>query len=472
MNNPAPPPPPPGWEKIEVSNDRHVVGDHVELSAEQQAAVERILEEDYEILVLTGQAGSGKSTVANYLMEKHGISTCATTGKAAVGNGSNWTVDALFGIRRDPWSVVDQLAEANLPSATTIILIDEGSMAGKNMTEQLYRAARMYGKRIVLVGDWAQAKPVKDEWITESPHFHPRQIICLKENHRQSGSALLRAFNKLRMGTVDEETATLFKSRVLAKPPRAPGWVRMFATNRETDKCNIDSCMHHCDANGLEPFRLQYGWTDIRPRHVQQKFPLSKQEVARKAEEYNLAAGDTFAMGAQVMILRNAPRSVDEDGQEYRAYCNGDVGTLEDLETAAPSADDTSTRWWSRGEVSLPVLSKNVRALYIRLERNNELVVITRNFFQVEDTRRRPKFKIHGFPVKLGWALTIHKSQGTTVDKAWLDMGSIMRMPPEGRHGLAYVGLTRARTLEGLYISAWVPEAIVCDDQIKPLIVQ
>jgi hypothetical protein len=65
-----------------------------------------------------------------------------------------------------------------------------------------------------------------------------------------------------------------------------------------------------------------------------------------------------------------------------------------------------------------------------------------------------------GFPLRLAWAMTIHKMQGMTLDEAYFDMDEIARFPDP--HGLVYVGLSRTRTLEGLMIRTWHPEFVRC----------
>ena len=77
---------------------------------------------------------------------------------------------------------------------------------------------------------------------------------------------------------------------------------------------------------------------------------------------------------------------------------------------------------------------------------------------------------LRGFPIRLGYAITIHKSQGMTLEKVEVDMKSITFHREESRHGLAYVAFSRARTPEGLALLNWVPRAVYSDPDMKKLI--
>lgn len=502
MNEPIPPPPPPGYARTKATKAPTLVGDSVKLSDEQQLAVKRILDDDYEVMVLTGCAGAGKSTVANYLMRNYKMSCCATTGKASVVNGSFWTADMMFGFSRDTWQVDAQRAARGIGrrNVSETIQVDEGSMVGDKMLGAMLGAARRYQKRIVLVGDWAQAKPVNDGWVTKHPDFNKEHVIRLMDCHRQSDRDLIDSLNDVRRGIASDLAGRVFKSRIVAECPDAPGIIRMVATNREADSLNSKHLGKLLDRTRGYPVKLMCTAQDIRDIETQEKWPLKPSYYVQQKENSGFANGEEIAVGAQVMFTANARvtnmnRSEEEDFIPDREYVNGDVGIIEEIwysiteeveEINAPAVGDPlspflvprSVMTVEKEPVALSRVppstynlpSKFLRYIDIRLTRNGELIRVYRHRIEVLDTNRNPKLAIVGWPFQLGWAATIHKTQGMTVDKAWIDIGSIHRMRPESRHGLAYVGLSRTRTLEGLFLGSWDPSVIVCDPEVKDLI--
>jgi ATP-dependent exoDNAse (exonuclease V) alpha subunit len=106
----------------------------------------------------------------------------------------------------------------------------------------------------------------------------------------------------------------------------------------------------------------------------------------------------------------------------------------------------------------------------VRLDRTGTEIEIPNQVFQAYEANGDPIYEITGMPLRLGWAVTIHRAQGLTVDKAFVDVGSIMAMIGESKHGLAYVALSRTRTLQGLQIFGWNDDAVFCAPAIKPWI--
>lgn len=503
MSDALPPPPPAGWGATPKAGPIHVVGDAVKLAEEQQVARLRILEDDYEVMALTGRAGAGKSTLANYLMQKDRLTCCATTGKASVVNQSFWTVDALFGFNREDWKVNMSRAEKSLGrrNVSETILVDEGSMVGVKMLTAMLEAARKFRKRIVLVGDWAQAKPVKDEWIVKHPDFDKRNVIRLMDCHRQTDRDFLDALNDIRMGIPSDLATKVFKGRTVATCPDAPGIIRMVATNREADSINGKHLGALIRSASAFPVTLMCSAKDVRDEDTSRKWPLENWFYAAKIDDSGFANRDEVAIGAQIMFVSNA-RVTNYNNMEAddfvpeRAYVNGDVGIIEDIWYSPQDAEALEFRGAglttdADGRITLTqpsvdydaeplslankppmflLQSKHIRAFSIRLTRTDERIRVSRHKTEFMDQKGLPKLSVLGWPFRLGWASTIHKAQGTTVDKAWLDLESIRAMKPDGRHGLAYVGLSRTRTLEGLYLGSWDPSVIACDPIVKDLI--
>jgi ATP-dependent DNA helicase PIF1 len=461
--------------------------DDFELSAEQKDAVKLILSKISQVTVLTGQAGSGKSAVIRWLMANCLATVCATTGRAAI-NVGGITVDSLFCFSRDGWQVFNShVLERNMKAAHKIIVIDEASMVGNKMGELLITLAERYEKHLVLVGDWAQASPVKEGWAHESRLFDDSRFIRLEECHRQSDGVFLDVLNKVRVGEVDLQVQDVLSSRAM-KAPEETGWIRMYATNKMAEDFNRLMLQKHCSITKDIQFSVKAKFIDERPKSSRTE-PRTQSFIAKVLDDSPYAHNTVFALGAQVLITAN------EQG-ETRTYVNGDVGTIsnvylsvdvkaaEEADTFGdpiiwkPSAtlaslDDTeafrhSMLMTSETKDGRPIVT--VDGINVCLDRTGTVVNVRAHSSMYKNGVGDAVHSVVGLPIRLGYAITIHKAQGMTVDKAWLDMGSIKNMPEGSRHGLAYVGLSRVRTLEGLGIGSWDPSVIECSPDVAQLV--
>jgi ATP-dependent exoDNAse (exonuclease V) alpha subunit len=467
-----------------------MVGDNITLCAEQSAAVDQILNSHAAVQILTGVAGSGKSTVVNSLMRNYGhkVGVCATTGRAAVNNGSMVTVDSMFGINRKDWKLNGR---DRLHRCGRVVLIDEGSMVGVKMYDLIRTAATMNDKRIVLVGDWTQAKPVMDEWITKSTWFQEdeAEIIRLVENHRQGEGPFLSELNKIRVGKHDQATADLFRGRVVAEPPPGDHVVRLYATNADASSYNDRAAMEHARNIGWPLVRLTSHFYD---RREMQAWTVRQKEINDLFDAARLANDEPMTYGARVMITYNSMPTEDAIDREY---VNGDLGVLEDLgfikkkdlDAYLNSSKLSSADTFYVEELPEPTWMVADRFggspehiilwARVKLDRNDRSVIV--NPIRSMKTsmyrdQEQPLYEAVGIPIYSGYAITIHKSQGGTMDHVWMSMKSIRRMRRGddgfGWHGLAYVGLSRARKLEGLYLDCWDPETVMFDPTVKDLL--
>jgi ATP-dependent exoDNAse (exonuclease V) alpha subunit len=428
------------------------------LSGEQEAALKEILSTRGHI-ILTGKAGSGKTTVVNHLAAQVPVVLCATTARAALHIGGT-TVDRVFRMRRDPWKITNEtkLAEEMLRLPDRIV-IDESSMVGAKMAALLGKIAKAYRKQLILVGDWAQASPVKDEWAIDSDLIKGAKLIRLTESHRQADKAFLGVLNKIREGVVDDETKQLFAYCAVTRPPEDDRFLRLFATNRETDQYN------HSRLYGFKTLgiicNLMGRFRDVRSpalRKVEGEFDNEQIEAALMHSR--LAHQEPMRIGARILMTVN-------DQQE--AWVNGDQGIVTDmLLFDGRMVSEIPVDIWSGAP---QVQAGDIEAIWVKLDRAGFEVPVARVVRPVLDPHGEPLFELMGFPLKLGWALSIHKSQGMTVDRAFIDMGSIMRFPTqESKHGLAYVALSRTRTLDGLKIANWTDDAVYCSPKVKGLL--
>ena len=382
----------------------------VTLCPEQQAAVDKIHNFQGLAIALTGQAGSGKSTVVDYLRTKYprDYTITATTGKAALLVGGR-TVDSLFCFSRDKWKVFSHgYLEFCMNECADRIIVDEASMVGKNMGDLLWRLAGEYRKKLILVGDWAQASPVKDRWPVHSKLFNGIEFIKLVENHRQGEGPYLDALNKIRTGEAGEDVAKVFKG-CIAKAPPPDERMRVYATNKKVDVYNEERLDELCERTGAARVTLDGDINDCRTDKQKQRKPFSAygwDDIAQMFSNASLAVERDVAIGCRILITRNSQK-----GSSPSYYVNGDTGELVDI---ICEGDDP---FGLKGEGDPSFLS-------VKLDRG-PTIKVERQVIEIESAHGTVNFRLKGFPVKLGWAATIHKMQGMTVHKGWVDMDSI-----------------------------------------------
>jgi hypoxanthine phosphoribosyltransferase len=406
----------------------------ITLSQEQKNAIALIMKTKKDI-ILTGKAGAGKSTIIKFLRYFNpSWAVCSTTGKASVLIDGT-TVDRLFCIDRTNGSIwSDSFLKSNMRHCGDVIIIDEASMIGKIMFHPIRKIAATFGKRLVFVGDWGQAAPVKDDWFfpIDSDEF---EFIKLTECWRQNGGEFLECLDKLRVGKQDDQVNQMFSSRVRPTIPKDDSCLVIFGTNRLADKYNaskIEELLAYQRSQGKrgKGFILN---SKIKGGTVR----ITDKNYDAIMANTPFANGTKFASGCKVLITKN---SSSTDGCEY---CNGDTGYL----IGARACD---------GEVV---------ELTVLLDRTNLPVTISRKTAEIVDVQGRLMYTYEGFPIKVGYAMTAHKCQGMTIPKIWVDIESIGWMHT---HGLVYVALSRVRKLEDLYVSSWYDNLAVVDEVVRP----
>jgi len=432
-----------------------------ELDEDQKRAVEIMCGGANKFVVLIGKAGTGKSTVIRALESRVRIAKCATTGKAAMGI-DGITVDRLFQYDRlyDKTRSERKLAE-NMAACPEIIVIDEASMIGLAMMNYIYRIAVRFGKRVILVGDWAQASPVKDDWPVGSQLLQSAITVKLTKVHRQSQGPYLAALDCLRQGEVTDLVREVFAPCMVRVPPEDDHYLRLFATNRLTDSYN-NARLNSGPLAAVNSVGFHASLRDLRERRFQEMYPMTDDSIAKILEDSPFVTTERFKAGARVLVTMN--ERVEEPAMPL--YVNGDQGVLEGFVDSAGKVfmDPGVSNPFNPTPVRIPEVA------VVRLDRTGSCVDIPYCIFQAYEVNGDPIYEIHGMPLRLGFACSIHRAQGVTVDKAFVDVGSIMSMIGESKHGLAYVALSRTRTLEGLQIYRWEDEAVYCAPVIKPWI--
>lgn len=411
-------------ESIDIDKD-YISNEGFLLTKEQKKVINWIERKRKRLTLLTGKAGAGKSAIIKELLYRNSTwDICSTTGRSALLVGG-CTVDRLFAYDRENNTHFSEFVlSTNMRACGKVIIIDEASMMGKKMFETCYTACIRYNKDLVLVGDWGQAAPVKDDWIFNSNiFFKDVQCIKLTEAHRQTNQEFLEVLDKVRRGICDEQVNTLLSSRILPQLDEDDNSkLVIYSTNAMTSAYNKKKVQKYAEENNQPIVTL----ISIA-RNIKEGLPEEKIQFNLDNSPY--ANGEEVCLGCKVLITKN---------NHEAGYVNGDTGVL---------------------------IAMEEMELIVKLDRTNYKVAVSYESTEIRNAKDEVEMKICGFPIKCGYAFTAHKCQGLTIPKVWVDIEDIRRLHS---HGLCYVALSRVRNLEDLYISNWNPDAIRCDNITKP----
>lgn len=403
----------------------------VELNPQFQKALDAIA--SGKNLFITGKAGTGKSTLLQYFRKNAPgkIVVLAPTGVAAL-NVQGETIHSFFGFKPD--ITADKIKKKKgkkglLYREVDRIVIDEISMVRADLLDHVDRFLRLNGRHIdlpfggvqmVLIGDLYQLPPVVTPRekalfgsLYESPYFfdsrvfrdHPMDMIELEKIYRQKDARFIEVLNTIRNNTPRPEHLAVLNARVgapLDQGGRGGPTVHLTPTNAQAAAINDDHL------NRLKgPVRT-----------FSAKVSTDFEGHASPAE-----ADLRLAEGAQVMLLNNDPvgRWVNGTLAQVVGFSR-DESAEEDLVAVAladGSVEEVRPFTWDLFHFVYNATTKAI------------------------ETESRGSFK--QLPLKLAWAVTIHKSQGKTFDRVILDMGR-----GAFAHGQTYVALSRCTTLEGL----------------------
>lgn len=371
---------------------------------------------------LTGEPGSGKTHTVNAYVEwlrARGVepAVTASTGIAATHVGG-MTIHAWSGIgiakSVSPYDL-DRIASnervAKRVRSAHVLIIDEVSMLSGDtlsMAEEVCRAVRnperpFGGLQVVFVGDFFQLPPVSKEsaradfafssaaWDAANP------VVCyLDEQHRQEDAAFLELLSAIRKGAVSDEHRALLRSRgtddEIVMDDGAVSVTRLFTHNASVDRMN-DAALA-----AIEGKTERYAMDAKGPEHLVDALKrgcLSPETLVVKE-------------GARVMFTKNDPGG---------RYANGTLGTVIGFESG--------TRY--------PV---------VELATGDEVTAAPAEWKM--DDAGKTLARIIQVPLRLAWAITVHKSQGMSLDAATVDLSAAFE------YGQGYVALSRVRTLEGL----------------------
>jgi ATP-dependent exoDNAse (exonuclease V) alpha subunit len=446
------------------------------LSPEQEALF-RLIEDTREHVFVTGRAGTGKSTLLQHLAwnTSKQIAVCAPTGVAAL-NVEGQTIHSLFKL---PIGLIGRTDEPQsdatrkLLNAIDTLVIDEISMVNAAHRDAIDRALRQArgrraepfgGAQIVMFGDPYQLAPVPprgDELRYVRDHYrsfwffdarvwtggastdaelapapslegfaelgpfgaelHIRELVDI---HRQSDPAFKAMLNAVRHGVVTADIAQMLNDTGARRPPEpADGETPIITLATRNDIVNSINRRHLDALSG----RTQTANAEISG------------DFGRGDAAYPADVELQLKVGAQVMFLRNDVASFSEPPR----WVNGTIGTVTRIAGGTVRVEvegrefDVDPAVWEKYRYAYDPGSKS----------------LTRDIV-AEFTQ---------FPLRLAWAVTIHKSQGKTYDRAIVDLGSGAFAP-----GQTYVALSRLTSLEGLYLTRPLrPRDIQVDPDVR-----
>lgn len=402
---------------------------------------------------MTGPGGTGKSHLIRAIYKDaldmgKSVQVCALTGCAAIllncnaktvhswakiglGNGS---ADAIL-------QKIQKFKKTKPWLSTSLLIIDEVSMMSMKIFElldylgqKIRKNTRPFGGiQVIFSGDFFQLPPVANpddidtgKFCFESPRWSSTFDIQieLKTNFRQSDGVFARILNQIRVGKLYKSGYEMLKSRVgvdssgnIVKP------IKLFPRKYSVETINQEQMSKIKDPEHIYVATLVKDGVDPR---VSLEAILEEEAYLRKnalfEEEVKLKKG------AQVMCIANVDMDIDK-------ICNGSVGVIVDFVGTATD--------------SYPLVKFN----------NGAERIMTKHNWSSENIEG---LSIAQMPLILAWAVTIHKSQGATLDLMEIDVGSDVF-----EFGQTYVGLSRARTLEGLYIKSFVPEKIKVNPKVQ-----
>jgi ATP-dependent DNA helicase PIF1 len=386
-------------------------------------------------LFLTGAAGTGKSFLISHFLrnrDKKKYPVLASTGAAAILVGGR-TFHSFFGLgileggeeKTIQRALSDSRVVRRLEKIDGIIIDEVSMLPGKvlSVAEQIAREARgtdrpWGGLKIIAVGDFLQLPPVsrwneEKDWAFSNAVWRRSQFlsVTLEEVMRSDDLEFLNVLHHLRGGVITHEVNEFLQMR-----------------QRET----------------VRSYSQDWNVTRLYPHRA-------------KVEEYNL-----HRLGA-------LPGNVREYETEYL----GSEKYLNSLKKQAPlpeklclkedslvmmRTNDPEGRWVNGSLGS--VLSLESEKITIQLIDGEIEVEIAPHSFDYLDAEGKAVASARNFPINLAYATTIHKAQGMTLDRLWVDLKGIWE------HGQTYVALSRVRKPEGLFLTNWNPQSVVLDHSV------
>lgn len=401
------------------------------LNQDQKKVLKKLLNTK-DSYYISGFAGTGKSYVIKLfreikLLNKEMIPIVASTGVSALlVNGI--TFNSYFGL-----GIMAGGSEQTIKSAmqnralceriidTDCIIIDEISMisgttfdTANQLCQKIRQNKKLFGGiRVIIVGDFYQLGPFSEtekvDWAFDSQCWKKFKIkkLVLTKVMRTKDAKLLSVLGKTRFGKVDQMVKTFLNKKLYKKDITTFDGTIILSRNKQVDDYNYNK-LDSLPGNSVKIKTLYVG----------------ENNFIEKMRE-NLIIPDILEIkkGAIVMLRINN----FEEG-----YVNGTVGTVIGL------SNDILT------------IQKS----------NGSKIQVKKHVFELLSGSGEPLAKAKNFPVVLAWAITIHKSQGASFDKALISLDNLWL------HGQAYTALSRLSSADGLFIHKWNKESFIVDKKV------
>ncbi|MBR1786892.1 MAG: HRDC domain-containing protein [Paludibacteraceae bacterium] len=425
--------------------------DDAAYQSEAYRLAEEFSERTNRCLFITGKAGTGKTTFLKRLREvsPKNIAVVAPTGVAAI-NAGGMTIHSFFQLPirtllPTPQSNRQIFAEQRLTQRKRqmlyhleMLVIDEISMVRADVLDAIDAVLRHYryrrdvpfgGVQVVMIGDLMQLQPVVNgdeqevlERYYEGPYFFQSKVmqevkpVYIELDHvfRQQNADFVRILNEVRENRLSAQSRAMLAARYMQETPAL-----------QDDDFHITLTTHNQQADDLNHRRL----AELDGREY-----TFKAEVKKNFPESSYPTEETLTLkeGARVMFIRN-------DDQKPRRFYNGKLGIVANI------GDNAIIISCEDGEIEVePMTWEN-----IRYKENAQSGKIEEELLGT--------FK--QYPLRLAWAITIHKSQGLTFDKVIIDAARAFAA------GQVYVALSRCRTLEGIILSSPLQQVSLGNDK-------
>lgn len=390
-------------------------------------------------IFLTGKAGTGKTTFLHKLKNESlkRLAVVAPTGVAAI-NAGGVTIHSFFQLPFGP--ILPETANAqgnsfskkfskkkiNIIKSLDLLIIDEVSMVRADLLDGIDQVLRRFrdkskpfgGAQLLMIGDLQQLSPVikEDEWQLLKQYYNTgfffgsnsfkesnTLTIELKRIYRQESEAFIKILNEIRNDSLSPQSSQTLNKRYIPdfSPSEGDGYITLTTHNNRADRIN-----------------------SAELKKLKKKSFIYEAETEGKFPEYTYPTHSELELkvGAQVMFVKN-------DSSPEKRYFNGKIGTIVDLDedevlVRCPGDDfdiATSPEEWKNIQYSIKPDTKEIMEDEIG------------SFSQI--------------PLRLAWAITIHKSQGLTFEKVIIDAQEAFA------HGQTYVALSRCKTLEGIVLT-------------------